>query len=277
RKANKSNSWVKTSHFYTQNKIRRLLKKESKSLSIQASSLSDLIPPPFFVRKGLIAKSGKEMANRVDQEYDYLFKIVLIGDSGVGKSNILSRFTRNEFCLESKSTIGVEFATRTTQVEGKTIKAQIWDTAGQERYRAITSAYYRGAVGALLVYDITKRQTFDNALRWLRELRDHADSNIVIMMAGNKSDLNHLRSVAEEDGHNLAEKEGLSFLETSALEATNVEKAFQTILGEIYHIISKKALAAQEAAAANSAIPGQGTTINVDDTSGGVKRGCCST
>ncbi|CAF2085527.1 unnamed protein product [Brassica rapa subsp. trilocularis] len=255
-------------------------KKEAEIVKRNSSSsyLSDLIPPPFFVRKvGLIAKSGKEMANRVDQEYDYLFKIVLIGDSGVGKSNILSRFTRNEFCLESKSTIGVEFATRTTQVEGKTIKAQIWDTAGQERYRAITSAYYRGAVGALLVYDITKRQTFDNALRWLRELRDHADSNIVIMMAGNKSDLNHLRSVAEEDGHNLAEKEGLSFLETSALEATNVEKAFQTILGEIYHIISKKALAAQEAAAANSAIPGQGTTINVDDTSGGVKRGCCST
>jgi len=89
--------------------------------------------------------------------YDYLFKVVLIGDSGVGKSNLLSRFTRNEFCLESKSTIGVEFATRSIQVDGKTIKAQIWDTAGQERYRAITSAYYRGAVGALLVYDITKQ------------------------------------------------------------------------------------------------------------------------
>lgn len=89
--------------------------------------------------------------------YDYLFKVVLIGDSGVGKSNLLSRFTRNEFCLESKSTIGVEFATRSVQVDGKTVKAQIWDTAGQERYRAITSAYYRGAVGALLVYDITKQ------------------------------------------------------------------------------------------------------------------------
>lgn len=216
------------------------------------------------------------MASRVDHEYDYLFKIVLIGDSGVGKSNILSRFTRNEFCLESKSTIGVEFATRTLQVEGKTVKAQIWDTAGQERYRAITSAYYRGAVGALLVYDITKRQTFDNVLRWLRELRDHADSNIVIMMAGNKSDLNHLRAVAEEDGHSLAEKEGLSFLETSALEATNVEKAFQTILTEIYHIISKKALAAQQASA-NTALPGQGTTINVNDASPSVKKGCCST
>lgn len=162
------------------------------------------------------------------------------------------------------------------QVEGKTVKAQIWDTAGQERYRAITSAYYRGAVGALLVYDITKRQTFDNVQRWLRELRDHADSNIVIMMAGNKSDLNHLRAVSEDDGQALAEKEGLSFLETSALEATNIEKAFQTILTEIYHIVSKKALAAQEAASGTS-VPGQGTTINVADTSGITKRGCCST
>ncbi|KAF5727361.1 ras-related protein Rab11C [Tripterygium wilfordii] len=216
------------------------------------------------------------MANRVDHEYDYLFKIVLIGDSGVGKSNILSRFTRNEFCLESKSTIGVEFATRTLQVEGKTVKAQIWDTAGQERYRAITSAYYRGAVGALLVYDITKSQTFDNVQRWLRELRDHADSNIVIMMAGNKSDLNHLRAVSEEDGHTFAEREGLSFLETSALEATNVEKAFQTILAEIYNIISKKALASQEAAASTT-IPGQGTTINIDDSGNTNKRSCCST
>ncbi|GKV28372.1 hypothetical protein SLEP1_g37440 [Rubroshorea leprosula] len=215
------------------------------------------------------------MAYKVDQEYDYLFKIVLIGDSGVGKSNILSRFTRNEFCLESKSTIGVEFATRTLQVEGKTVKAQIWDTAGQERYRAITSAYYRGAVGALLVYDITKRQTFDNVQRWLRELRDHADSNIVIMMAGNKSDLNHLRAVATDDAQMLAERESLSFLEISALEAFNIEKAFQTILLDIYHIIRKKALATQEAAS-STGLP-QGTTINVAEVSGKVpKKACCS-
>lgn len=160
------------------------------------------------------------------------------------------------------------------QIEGKTIKAQIWDTAGQERYRAITSAYYRGAVGALLVYDITKRQTFENVNRWLRELRDHADSNIVIMLAGNKSDLNHLRAVSPEDAQILAEKEGLSFLETSALEALNVENAFHTILAEIHHIISKKALAAQEAA--SSAPPIQGTTINVSD-SAGPRGGCCST
>ncbi|KAJ9548452.1 hypothetical protein OSB04_020995 [Centaurea solstitialis] len=215
-----------------------------------------------------------EMATKVDHDYDYLLKIVLIGDSGVGKTNILSRFTRNEFFLESKATIGVEFATRTLQVEGKTIKAQIWDTAGQERYRAITSAYYRGAVGALLVYDITKRPTFDNVQRWLRELRDHADSNIVVLMAGNKSDLDHLRAVAEQDGQSLAEKEGLSFLETSALESHNIEKAFQTVLTEIYHIISKKALATQEPSGNNG--PGKGTTINVGDRSVNTKS-CCST
>jgi Ras-related protein Rab-11A len=130
--------------------------------------------------------------------------VVLIGDSGVGKSNLLSRFTRNEFNLDSKSTIGVEFATRSIQVDTKTIKAQIWDTAGQERYRAITSAYYRGAVGALLVYDISKHQTYDNVTRWLKELRDHADSNIVIMLVGNKSDLRHLRAVPTDEAKQFA-------------------------------------------------------------------------
>src|SRR4051812_37454833 len=130
--------------------------------------------------------------------------VVLIGDSGVGKSNLLSRFTRNEFNLDSKSTIGVEFATRSIQVDAKTIKAQIWDTAGQERYRAITSAYYRGAVGALLVYDISKHQTYENVTRWLKELRDHADNNIVIMLVGNKSDLRHLRAVPTEEAKQFA-------------------------------------------------------------------------
>lgn len=180
-----------------------------------------------------------EMGTR-DDEYDYLFKVVLIGDSGVGKSNLLSRFTRNEFNLESKSTIGVEFATRSIQVDGKTIKAQIWDTAGQERYRAITSAYYRGAVGALLVYDIAKHLTYENVERWLRELRDHADQNIVIMLVGNKSDLRHLRAVPTDEAKAFAERNGLSFIETSALDSTNVETAFQNILTEIYRIVSQK-------------------------------------
>ncbi|TFL01001.1 ras-domain-containing protein [Pterulicium gracile] len=174
--------------------------------------------------------------------YDFLFKVVLIGDSGVGKSNLLSRFTRNEFNTDSKSTIGVEFATRSINVDGKTIKAQIWDTAGQERYRAITSAYYRGAVGALLVYDIAKHATYVNVIRWLKELRDHADSNIVIMLVGNKSDLKHLRAVTTEEGKNFSTENSLSFIETSAQDATNVESAFQTILTDIYRIVSNKSL-----------------------------------
>ncbi|KAJ8529744.1 hypothetical protein K7X08_036579 [Anisodus acutangulus] len=213
------------------------------------------------------------MARRTEEEYDYLFKVVLIGDSGVGKSNLLSRFTRNEFILESKSTIGVEFATRTLQVEGRTVKAQIWDTAGQERYRAITSAYYRGALGALLVYDVTKPTTFENVSRWLKELRDHADSNIVIMLIGNKTDLKHLRAVATEDAQSFAEKEGLSFIETSALEATNVEKSFQTILSEIYRIISKKPLSSEEPTAAIK----EGKTLVVGAEEPTPKKACCST
>eukprot|EP00250_Pteridium_aquilinum_P013665 c21492_g1_i1 orf=276-926(-) len=215
------------------------------------------------------------MAYRSDDEYDYLFKVVLIGDSGVGKSNLLSRFTRNEFSLESKSTIGVEFATRSINVDGKMIKAQIWDTAGQERYRAITSAYYRGAVGALLVYDITRHATFENVERWLRELKDHTDSNIVVMLVGNKSDLRHLRAVSTEDGQSFSERESLYFMETSALESTNVENAFKEVLTQIYRVVSKKALDVGEDA---TTAPSQGQTISVgnNDVTATKKAGCCS-
>nr|AEG74033.1 Rab protein [Apopellia endiviifolia (species B)] len=216
------------------------------------------------------------MAYRSDDDYDYLFKVVLIGDSGVGKSNLLSRFTRNEFSLESKSTIGVEFATRSINVDSKLIKAQIWDTAGQERYRAITSAYYRGAVGALLVYDITRHVTFENVERWLKELKDHTDSNIVVMLVGNKSVLRHLRAVSADDGQSFSEKEGLFFMETSALESTNVENAFKQIPTQIYRVVSKKALDVGEDP---SAVPGKGQTISVgnkDDVTATKKVGCCS-
>ncbi|WVZ04824.1 hypothetical protein V8G54_018170 [Vigna mungo] len=105
-----------------------------------------------------------------DGAEEYLFKVVLIGDSAVGKSNLLSRFARNEFDSNSKATIGVEFQTQVVEIDGKEVKAQIWDTAGQERFRAVTSAYYRGAVGALVVYDISRRGTFDGIKRWLEEL-----------------------------------------------------------------------------------------------------------
>jgi len=202
--------------------------------------------------------------------------VVLIGDSGVGKSNLLSRFTRNEFNLDSKSTIGVEFATRSIQIDNKTIKAQIWDTAGQERYRAITSAYYRGAVGALLVYDISKSLSFENVTRWLKELRDHADSNIVIMLVGNKTDQRHLRAVPTEDGKTFASENGLSFIETSALEATNVDLAFQNILTSIYQIVSSKSLPEDEPGA-KKYDPREGNNISLsqEGTKEGAKSNCC--
>ncbi|KAK9860641.1 hypothetical protein MYU51_005761 [Penicillium brevicompactum] len=198
--------------------------------------------------------------------------LVLIGDSGVGKSNLLSRFTRNEFNLDSKSTIGVEFATRSIQVDSKTIKAQIWDTAGQERYRAITSAYYRGAVGALLVYDISKHQTYENVTRWLKELRDHADSNIVIMLVGNKSDLRHLRAVPTDEAKQFASENNLSFIETSALDASNVELAFQNILTEIYRIVSSKALDNGEG---GQQVLTREPVINPSKNDNEQKQGCC--
>ncbi|KAK2460655.1 hypothetical protein APHAL10511_007125 [Amanita phalloides] len=205
-------------------------------------------------------------------QYDYLFKVVLIGDSGVGKSNLLSRFTRNEFNLESKSTIGVEFATRSTNVDGKVIKAQIWDTAGQERYRAITSAYYRGAVGALLVYDIAKHATYVNVTRWLKELRDHADSNIVIMLVGNKSDLKHLRAVPTDEAKAFATENGLSFIETSALDASNVESAFLNILTDIFHIVSSKSL---ESSRTNIEPPRESIRVGPSVDSNANKNGTC--
>eukprot|EP00750_Incisomonas_marina_P016889 INCI19632.2.p1 GENE.INCI19632.2~~INCI19632.2.p1 ORF type:complete len:211 (-),score=45.04 INCI19632.2:153-785(-) len=207
-----------------------------------------------------------------DDDYDYLFKVVLIGDSGVGKSNLLSRFTRDEFNFDSKSTIGVEFATKSIQTEGKVLKAQIWDTAGQERYRAITSAYYRGAVGALLVFDISKRTTFENVDRWLKELRAHADANIVVMLIGNKCDLADLREVKTEEATAFATSQGLAFEETSALDATGVDKSFRIILTEIYRLMSRKTIQPE----ADGPTISVGTKVPVD---GGnqkpANKGCC--
>lgn len=177
-----------------------------------------------------------------DEAEEYLFKIVIIGDSAVGKSNLLSRYARNEFNLHSKATIGVEFQTQSMEIEGKEVKAQIWDTAGQERFRAVTSAYYRGAVGALLVYDISRRTTFDSVGRWLDELTTHSDTTVARMLVGNKCDLDDIRSVSIEEGKNLAEEHGLFFMETSAKDSTNVRTAFEMVIKEIYSTVSRKVL-----------------------------------
>ncbi|XP_076950269.1 ras-related protein RABA3-like [Bidens hawaiensis] len=191
---------------------------------------------------GGVAADNVVKRSNGEEKIDYVYKVVVIGDSAVGKTQVLSRFTRNEFCFDSKSTIGVEFQTRTLTIKSKVVKAQIWDTAGQERYRAVTSAYYRGALGAILVYDITKRESFDHVARWVDELRAHADNSIEIALIGNKVDLEDKRAVPSEDAIEFAENQGLYFFETSALTGNNVEAAFFKLLEEIYSVVSKKSL-----------------------------------
>eukprot|EP01080_Neovahlkampfia_damariscottae_P005660 gene5660-9476_t len=167
-------------------------------------------------------------------EVDFMYKVVVIGDSGVGKSNLITRFTMNKFTEDSKSTIGVEFGAKNIEIDGKTIKGQIWDTAGQERFRAISTAYYRGAHGALIVYDVTKKDSFQNIEKWKSEIVEQGEPDCQLMMVGNKSDLVHLRQVDVSEGKRYAENNKMFFLETSACEGTNVEEAFTTLLEAIY-------------------------------------------
>jgi len=191
-------------------------------------------------------------------DYDHLFKIVLIGDSGVGKSGLLARFVRGEFVPDAKATIGVEFATKTLEVEGRVVKAQIWDTAGQERFRAITAAYYRGALGALLVYDVTRRETFEAAARWLAELREHADSRVLVLLVGNKSDLRALRRVDAAEASAWAAAAGAAFIETSALDAAGVDVAFHRVATDIYNTQQAAGRRGRAAAGAGGAGGGAG-------------------
>lgn len=171
-----------------------------------------------------------------EPDFDYIFKVVVLGDSGVGKTNILTRFTNNEFNSNSKTTIGVEFATKGVYIDNKYIKAQIWDTAGQEKFRAVTSVYYRGAMGALLVYDITKEQSFTNLQIWMRELYDNCDrGSMTVMLIGNKCDLEQMREVSAEKAKKFAEKNGIAFLEVSALDNINISEAFNDIITQIYN------------------------------------------
>lgn len=168
------------------------------------------------------------------RNYDYLFKVVLIGDSGVGKTSLLKRYRHNEFSTDTKHTIGVEFATQEIEVEDKLVKTQIWDTAGQERYRAITKAYYRGALGAILLYDITDRETFENLRRWISEIRQHASEDIKIMLVGNKKDLENDRKVSVDEGKKFAKEHELAFLESSAKNGDLVIACFETVIRQIF-------------------------------------------
>ena len=166
--------------------------------------------------------------------YEFLFKLILIGDSSVGKSNILLQYLKGQFDPNSKATVGVEFGTKNIEINNKKIKIQIWDTAGQERYRSITSAYYRGAKGAFIVYDITRKTTFDNIDRWVADLKANGDDNISIVLIGNKLDLEDKREVQKDEGVKKSEEFKTAFMETSALNGDNIDKAFDELIEQIY-------------------------------------------
>ena len=156
--------------------------------------------------------------------YQYIFKYIIVGESSVGKSCLLLQFIDNRFKDSHDLTIGVDFGSKTIKLnDGTNVKVQIWDTAGQESFRSITRSYYRGSICALLVYDITRRQTFDNLVRWLNDMRDNAYSKMIILLVGNKSDLKFEREVSTEEGQEFADKHNLIFYETSAKTAHNVE------------------------------------------------------
>jgi Ras-related protein Rab-1A len=159
-------------------------------------------------------------------EYDHLFKLLLIGDSGVGKSCLLLRFADDSYTESYISTIGVDFKIRTLNLDGKTIKLQIWDTAGQERFRTITSSYYRGAHGIIIVYDVTDVESFNNVKTWLSEIDKYASENVNKLLVGNKSDLIAKKAVDPGMAKEFADSLGIPFLETSAKNSTNVEEAF---------------------------------------------------
>merc|ERR1740130_715348 len=164
---------------------------------------------------------------------DYLFKLLLIGDSGVGKSCLLLRFADDTYTESYISTIGVDFKIRTIDLDGKSIKLQIWDTAGQERFRTITSSYYRGAHGIIVVYDVTDTDSFDNVKQWLHEIDRCACENVNKLLVGNKSDLTTKKAVDYNTAKEYSEDLGIPFLETSAKNATNVEAASMTMAAEI--------------------------------------------
>jgi len=166
-------------------------------------------------------------------EYDYLFKLLLIGDSGVGKSCLLLRFADDTYTESYISTIGVDFKIRTIELEGKTVKLQIWDTAGQERFRTITSSYYRGAHGIIVVYDVTDNDTFTNVKQWLQEIDRYASEGVNKLLVGNKSDLTSKKVVEYSVAKEFADQLKIPFLETSAKTSLNVEQAFLTMAKEI--------------------------------------------
>ena len=180
-----------------------------------------------------------ENVSKYEKE-NYKLKLIILGDSGVGKTNIMYRYVKDTFSANSKATVGVEFFVKTFRVNNDIVKLEIWDTAGQERYKSITSAYYKGSRGVLLVYDITRLTTFEDVEKWMNELCDRVKGPLKMMLIGNKSDLIEDRKITTEMALEKAQLLNMPLLETSALNSNNIHKAFENILKEMYKEIKKE-------------------------------------
>ena len=173
-------------------------------------------------------------------QIDYLFKYIIIGDAGVGKSNILLRYVYSTFKSDYQLTIGVEFGEKTVEIKGKIYKIQIWDTAGNEQFRSITRTYYKNSVCAIVVYDISRRETFDNVINWIEDCKLNSPKSVFIILVGNKSDLEEDRQVTTEEGEEFANRYGIRFFETSAKNSININEIFSESVEFIADRIEKK-------------------------------------
>ena len=198
----------------------------------------------------------------MEQEYDYLFKVLLIGDSSVGKTSVLLRYVDDTFNPEFQTTIGVDFKISTFQLNGKVIKLQLWDTAGQDRFKTIVASYYRGAHGIILAFDITNATSFQNITRWYDESQNYLQKSVPKLLIGNKSDLSSQRAVRTEDAKELADRLGVDYIETSAKNSQNVKLAFETLSRNILNTV----------AATSGPVGTKSTKIN---QSRPVQTGCC--
>lgn len=178
--------------------------------------------------------SNRPGGNSRAAKYDYLIKLLLIGDSGVGKSCLLLRYSDDSFTSSFITTIGIDFKIKSILIDDSKVKLQIWDTAGQERFRTITTAYYRGAMGILLVYDVSDEASFTNVRNWMRQIDQNAAENVNRILIGNKSDVDPSeRKISHDQGKALADEFGIKFFETSAKLNTNVDNAFMSIAKDI--------------------------------------------
>jgi Ras-related protein Rab-11A len=200
-----------------------------------------------------------------DIKFNYIYKIIMIGDSGSGKTNILSRLIDDKFIVNTRTTIGIDFQVQQFHVDGQIIKIQFWDTAGQERFRSLVRSYYKMSKGIAIVFDLTRMSTFNNIDNWITEIKDNVDSDIVddieILLVGNKSDLAAKREVSNEEIKQVCQKHNLKYVETSAKEDTNIILSFQNLVERVhekgYHSLPKGSI----------------QILDVDDSI--IKQGCC--